>query len=185
MTFIQKTLKSLHSRINNNPNRSIEIIAEKGVSHTVTCSFNPPINQIDIDEFEKKINHKLPEDYREFLLLHNGVRIFDMLLDGIDIGGGLEIYSLEEISDVLNSEEFQQSSFLPIGYISERHLVIDLKSIKESNYLFTKNSAEVTPLYVNFELFIDRYIISQGANFWEWPIYTAKNYYDLDNGIEF
>ncbi|MCI4139540.1 SMI1/KNR4 family protein, partial [Bacillus vallismortis] len=32
---------------------------------------------------------------------------------------------------------------------------------------------EYTPLNVNFEIFIDRYIQSNGATFWEWRYYTA------------
>ncbi len=37
---------------------------------------------------------------------------------------------------------------------------------------------------LNFEIFLDRYIMSQGADFWEWNIYTAENYYRTHQGDE-
>ncbi|MDF9759375.1 hypothetical protein OKW24_001148 [Peribacillus simplex] len=51
--------------------------------------------------FENENNIKLPEDYKTFLTLHNGARIYELLDDdGEKIGGGLHVFSLGEIKEV-------------------------------------------------------------------------------------
>ncbi|BEV37428.1 hypothetical protein BSB_05010 [Bacillus stercoris] len=47
----------------------------------------------------------------------------------------------------------------------------------DPNYLFILAIGEYTPLNLNFEIFLDRYIQCNGATFWDWPYYTAENYY--------
>lgn len=50
----------------------------------------------------------------------------------------------------------------------------------QPNYLYLCSFLESMPLNLNLELFVDRYIISQGSNFWDWPVYTADNFYKFD-----
>lgn len=38
----------------------------------------------------------------------------------------------------------------------------------DPNYLFILEIGEYTPLNLNFEIFLDRYILSNGEAFWEW-----------------
>ncbi|CAI6288200.1 hypothetical protein C7M30_04117 [Bacillus subtilis] len=47
----------------------------------------------------------------------------------------------------------------------------------DPNYLFILAIGEYTPLNLNFEIFLDRYIQCNGATFWDWRYYTAENYY--------
>lgn len=51
--------------------------------------------------------------------------------------------------------------------------------------MFCATLSEMTPLSMNLELFIDRYMIAQGTNFWNWSIYTAKNFYELNGDLQF
>lgn len=179
------TLNALKSRLNEKGN--MKIIAEQGHIHTIHCSFNPPIEVQEIKKKSVRNNWLLPEDYKDFLKQHNGVRIFELLLNDENIGGGLHLYSIQEIQKTSENLKLD-SQYVPIGYVLENHLLISNKDIKQNNpnYLFIAGTSFIPkPLNLNFELFLDRFIISQGANFWEWPYYTAENYYKYSNGIEF
>ncbi|AEP86925.1 conserved hypothetical protein [Bacillus spizizenii TU-B-10] len=145
-------------------------------------TFSP--NQAALNEilnFEAKYQLKLPDDYQKFITQHNSAKIFEVLADGENIGGGLYLFSLEEIEEELKYEDlFEGINGIPIGHLLEGcHLMIDKDKLDKGdpNYLFIFQLGEYTPLNVNFEIFIDRYIQSNGATFWEWRYYTAENYY--------
>ncbi|GFM13721.1 SMI1 / KNR4 family protein [Bacillus sp. FW1] len=57
--------------------------------------------------------------------------------------------------------------------------MIDKDKLDEGdpNYLYILEIGEYTPLNLNFEIFLDRYIQSNGEAFWVWQYYTAENYY--------
>ncbi len=184
MLFIEQSLETLHSKFNNK--KGVQVLSEQGNTETVSCSFNSPIPDEKLTLFQKEIGIELPKDYITFLKHHNGAKIFELLLGDTNIGGGLQLYSLVEIQSQLQ-DAYLDKKFVPIGYVSESHLTINIEEIKKGNpnYLFLGNPAfEFRPLNLNFELFFDRFIISQGSNFWDWPIYTAQNYYELNRGIE-
>ncbi|WP_232510151.1 hypothetical protein [Paenibacillus crassostreae] len=71
--------------------------------------------------------------------------------------------------------------YLKIGYFYQDNIVIDLKKYKEGqkNYLLIKGHIdhfyEARELNMNFELWFDRFIVSQGSKFWTWSIYTTEN----------
>ncbi|MBD1381695.1 SMI1/KNR4 family protein [Metabacillus arenae] len=185
MKIIYKTLEALKNKLDDEGN--MEVIAEQGNIHTVNCSFNSPICNETLLAFQQESNWTLPDDYKEFLTHHNGARIFEMLLGKVNIGGGLRIYSMQEIQKTYENLQLT-STYYPIGYVLESYLLINNKDIEQKNlnYLFIASTfPEIKPLNLNFELFFDRFIISQGANFWDWPNYTAKNYYKYQGGIEF
>ncbi|WHY58665.1 hypothetical protein [Peribacillus simplex] len=74
--------------------------------------------------------------------------------------------------------------FIPIGSVLDGTLAISIKKLKtqEPNYLlnFDIPSEEFfEDIQLNFELFLDRYIMTQGNDFWNWNTYTAENYYRL------
>ncbi|MDQ0897567.1 hypothetical protein QFZ80_001395 [Paenibacillus sp. V4I7] len=74
---------------------------------------------------------------------------------------------------------------MKIAYIYQDNIVINLDAYNEgsNNYLMVKGHIdhfqESRPLLMNFELWFDRFIMSQGAKFWNWSIYDAENYYRL------
>ena len=110
-----------------------------------------------------------------------------MLLGSTNIGGGLQIYSIEGIKEK-NDALQSLPDYISIGYVFESHLLISRTAIEKDDpdYLYIAGtSLKPEPLHSNLELFIDRFVVSQGSNFWEWPNYTAKNYYKHSGGLEF
>jgi len=182
--ILKKTLQALKKRLDEKGN--MEIVAEQGEIHTVHCSFNPPIAGKELKDFQDEKGWILPEDVQQFLSKHNGAKMYEMLLGSINIGGGLQIYSLEEIKkthDALKS----LSDYIPIGYVFENNLLISRTALErdDPDYLYISGTLlKPEPLHSNLELFLDRFVVSQGSNFWEWPNYTAKNYYKQSGGIE-
>ncbi|KIN36570.1 hypothetical protein B4068_2169 [Bacillus subtilis] len=123
----------------------------------------------EIQSFETKHQITLPEDYQKFITLHNGAKIFEILSDGENIGGGLQLFSLEEIEEELKYEDlFEGINGIPIGHLLEGcHLIIDKDKLDKGdpNYLFILAIGEYTPLNLNFEIFLDRYIQCNGQLF--------------------
>lgn len=176
--FIQNTLSGLKQLLNNND--QMKSVAEEGEVYTVSCSFNPPIKISEIETFESEHDIKLPEDYKAFLKLHNGARIYESVDDdGVNIGGGLHLFSLDDIKETQEVEYISEHG-IPIAHLLEDcYLILDIEKLKSTdpNYLNILEFTDIKILNLNFEIFLDRYIISQGVPFWSWPIYTAENYY--------
>ena len=79
---------------------------------------SPSEQNNDIQSFEAKHQLTLPQDYQKFMTLHNGAKIFEILSDGENIGGGLQLFSLEEIEEELKYEDlFEDINGIPIGYL--------------------------------------------------------------------
>ena len=176
--FIQNTLSGLKQLLNNND--QMKSVAEEGEVYTVSCSFNPPIKTTEVKMFESEHDIKLPEDYKAFLKLHNGARIYESVDDdGVNIGGGLHLFSLDDIKETQEVEYISEHG-IPIAHLLEDcYLILDIEKLKSTdpNYLNILEFTDIKILNLNFEIFLDRYIISQGVPFWSWPIYTAENYY--------
>lgn len=85
------------------------------------------------------------------------------------------LYSLEEVQKVQQNLTMN-NDYYPIGYVHEEHLMIKNSKENNKNYLYFGH-LEKRPANMNFELFLDRFIVSNGSNFWEWPRLDAENYY--------
>lgn len=176
--FVHNTLSGLKKLLDNN--EQMKTISEEGEVYTVSCSFNAPIKTTEVEMFESEHDIKLPEDYKAFLTLHNGARIYESIdEDGDKLGDGLEIFSLDEIKEHQEIEYLSEHG-IPIAHLLEDcYLILDTDKLKggDPNYLNIMEFTDLSSLNLNFEIFLDRYIISQGEVFWSWPIYTAENYY--------
>jgi hypothetical protein len=177
--FIQNTLSGLKKLLNTND--QMKIISYEGEVREITCSFNSEAVASEIEKFENENSIKLPEDYKAFLTLHNGARIYESIdEDGDKLGDGLEIFSLDEIKEYQEIEYLSEHG-IPIAHLLEDcYLILDTDKLKggDPNYLNIMEFTDLSSLNLNFEIFLDRYIISQGEAFWSWPIYTAENYYE-------
>lgn len=178
--FVHNTLSGLKKLLDNN--EQMKTISEEGEVYTVSCSFNPPIKTSEIETFESEHDIKLPEDYKAFLTLHNGARIYELIddEDDINIGGGLHLFSLDEVKEA-QELELMEGLGIPIGHLlGDCYLILDTEKLKvgDPNYLNILEFTELASPNLNFEIFLDRYVISQGVVFWDWPIYTAENYYE-------
>ncbi|MBD7966645.1 SMI1/KNR4 family protein [Paenibacillus gallinarum] len=177
-TIIDKTIISLKKRLSENNNLLILQLNEGYVTEP-TCNFNEPFTDKGIKQYIQELGYDLPSDYIAFLKICNGCNLFDHPV----YGGESYLYRLEDIK-LLTYEE-PTEGYLKIGYFYQDNLVIDLKKYSEGqkNYLLVKghidNFYEARELNMNFELWFDRFIMSQGSKFWTWSNYTAENYYYL------
>ncbi|MCY8343151.1 SMI1/KNR4 family protein [Bacillus haynesii] len=180
-SFVQNTVNGLNSLLDQNG--VIKILGSEGeITDTLVTFSDRGASQSDIRAFESHHQLSLPADYKKFLTLHNGARIFDILLDGVNIGGGLHLFNLNEIDTELKDEElYEDVSGIPVGHLLEEcDLIIDRERLKEGdpNYLYLlEDGLEYKPLDLNFEIFLDRYVLCHGQPFWEWRYYTVENYY--------
>jgi hypothetical protein len=179
--FVHKTINGLKRLLDEKG--AIKLFCSEGYIIESLVTFSP--NKASLNEIQNfQSNHKftLPEDYVKFISQYNGAKIFEILAEGENIGGGLHLFSLEEIEEELKYEDlFEGINGIPIGYLLEEcHLMIDKDRVNQGdpNYLFIfESGSEYNPLNLNFEIFLDRYIMSNGDTFWDWQYYTAENYY--------
>lgn len=143
-----------------------------GTTFVARFKFNPPTTNIKIDEFYDFMKLSLPTDYKDFLLMHDGVHLFNTPL-----GGAIEFFSLKEIRDNYNfflslykDEEEKYRSCIPIGSFPDvGYIVMDLDIYRkdEENYIWI-NGITPRPIKGKFTWFFDRLIVSQGSPYWEW-----------------
>jgi len=175
--LIFKSINSLKKRLENN--ELLELQLDEGYLTQATCKFSEPASENDLLEFQKKLGYKLPNDYINFLMITNGCSLFDHP----QYGGESYLYKWQDIKKVTYEEP--NDGYLKIAYIYQDDIIIDLKAYNNgsNNYIMVKGHIdyfhEARPLNMNFELWFDRFIISQGVKFWNWSIYTAENYYTL------
>src|SRR5690606_1247599 len=175
-SIVKRTLYSLRKRLNENSN-VINVQTEEGHVFNATCTFHPPASDLDISNFEKQTGFLLPDDYKEFLKITNGCRLFD----DINYGGEIELYSLDQIIECNHNRYDEFEGCYDIAYIYQDNIVINSKLVSQNkkNYLFWKDHIEqfddAIPLELSFELWFDRFVVCQGAKFWWWPIYTAEH----------
>lgn len=77
--FVQNNLSGLKKLLNKND--QMKTILHEGEVQNVSYSFNAPVQTAEIKKFESKNNIKLPKDYKAFLTLHNGAKIYDLIDD--------------------------------------------------------------------------------------------------------
>ncbi|MCY8025305.1 SMI1/KNR4 family protein [Bacillus sonorensis] len=178
-TFVDKTVNSLKSLLDHNG--TIKLFGSEGYITEFQVTFSNYGARDEIQSFELIHSISFPKDYKKFLEQHNGARIFDIISDGENIGGGLHLFSLEEIEEELEYVElFEGINGIPIGHLLEEcHLIIDKDRLKQGdpNYLYLfEDGLDYKSLNLNFEIFLDRYIMCQGEAFLEWSYRTAENY---------
>src|SRR5688572_18138795 len=85
---VEEAINQMKKKLAEN-NQVIEV-NEDGFTYKATCTFNSPASDEQIHSFEKKTGLFLPEDYKEFLKITNGCRLFD----NVESGGENDLYSL-------------------------------------------------------------------------------------------
>ncbi|QKY69393.1 SMI1/KNR4 family protein [Lentibacillus sp. CBA3610] len=173
-SFVHLTLQGLKRRLDKDNNLLIQ--KPEGMLLKAECKFNEPASLKDINDFEKETGWKIPDDLQNFLLHHNGALIFES-----EYGGGMELFSLNEMKS--NHLSHMPGYCYPIGYYAEEYLFVNSEKCEdyELDYLLWDDSSSPVDrwerLNSNFELWFDRFIISQGSHFWEWNIIKPENYY--------
>lgn len=173
MTKIKEVLDNLKSQLDENFTRLDPegLIGRDGTVLREECVFNPPAKEEEILGLEKELGIMIPQDYREFLMLHNGMTLFKSYL------AEFTFFSLDEIrgnfSIVQNYREEEELDFIkdyPIGEFPDvGYIMIDDEKV-------TKNSSEGA-IYVghiipeetkeSFVSFVENIIEKTGEFFWE------------------
>lgn len=181
MELLNKTLNGLKKRLEKD--NTIYIQHTEGLVDEVSCDFNTPATENAIKLFEEETGWTLPQDFKEFLLLHNGAN----LLFHPRFGDGIELFSIEKILEMREAyEDVFEKEYFSIGACRDGLILIDAEICKpnparDSNYLFwlmdCSSEDDVTDLKSNFEIWLDRIIAAQGEDYWNWGIRSAENYY--------
>ena len=92
-----------------------DVYIGQGEFDKFSCCFNPPATENEIYEFSKKHNVKLPDTYKDFLVICNGMQLFS--------AGDFALYSLNEIDKELNAVDYIENT-LPIGYVLDDTIIL-------------------------------------------------------------
>ncbi|MGE7948149.1 SMI1/KNR4 family protein [Lysinibacillus sp. NPDC093688] len=168
---IELVLTSLNKRLEKE--KTITIQRENGEILNVTCDWNRPVTDQELKEFSLKINHILPKDFCSFLKLCNGGKLFS---DGVDC---FELFNLKEILNYLNEyntninyKSAYNKNWYMIGYYKGYgdYLFIDSEKVAngDNDYLIYVQVGDIQRLSMNFETWLDRFIVAQGARYWLW-----------------
>ncbi|WP_281888062.1 SMI1/KNR4 family protein [Paenibacillus sp. YYML68] len=156
-------------------------ILKQGIAGSVFSAktfFGPPAKEKDIEAFENEVGIIIPKDYRNFLLIHNGAIFYEF-----------EIFGLEDIRNhfvIFDYKNLSPSGWYPIGSDNGSMLWIDQTVLKEeslnkrNNYLHYSEKLftdSAIPLNLNFERWLERFILASGEHFWYWGLESAELYY--------
>lgn len=178
---IKKIVEAVQKLLDSNNEQLL--MQQDGLIIRSTSTVNSAAEEAAITKFEQQIGHQLPEDHRSFLLEYDGMNIYQFITDlGSNGGGGLEMFSVQEMKEHLDYMR-AVPHFLPIGFVDQQYLGISLEAIKKKNpnYLFLLTNFDgPQALNLNFHLFLERFVIAQGIQFWEWPNSSAASHDYLD-----
>ncbi|MEY9971838.1 hypothetical protein ABH966_002211 [Lysinibacillus sp. RC46] len=167
--IITKSIDALKSRLDSE--NILVIQREKGYLYNVKFEFNNPASIKDVDRFVEKTGLRLPNDYKEFLLKHNGALLFS----DVEYGGGFELLSVEEVhKEYLEYLDHFPKNWYPISVDNGDYIIIDSSQVEkgQQNYLIRYQGGEpveyAIKLNMNFATWLDRLIVSQGSEFWLW-----------------
>lgn len=185
--LLQVTLKSLKQRITSG--QLVSFYRGLGYSRECKFSFYKAATNKEIEEFETETGTLLPESYKEFLLLHNGARLFEVINDELDQSNWF-VFGHEEISDY-RAMEIMPDHMYPIAKYDQTLICVNENRLKEGqeDYLFDRTiytgaDVEGEDIKLNFEIWFERLIIAQGEHFWFWNILNATNYKPTNFAIE-
>ena len=187
MKPIERTIASLHMMYKDGPRY---IMGRYGESGDSTCTLNDPLPESEIINFIKEDSFFLPEDYKKFLTLHNGGRLFSTEVDT-----KIELFTLQEMLEFSEEQQaedgiLEDENYWIIGQQNEYWILIDKLKCQESEGLFKKSyiimlhpsdgMETAYPLNMNFESFLECAVIAQGDNFWNWHEDSVM-YHDVDH----
>ena len=175
MKPIERTIASLHMMYKDGPRY---IMGRYGESGDSTCTLNDSLPESEIINLVKEDSFFLPEDYKKFLTLHNGGRLFSTEVDT-----KIELFTLQEMLEFSEEQQaedgiLEDENYWIIGQQNEYWILIDKLKCQESEGLFKKSyiimlhpsdgMETAYPLNMNFESFLECAVIAQGDNFWNW-----------------
>lgn len=139
---------------------------------------NAPVNKEYINYFEESIGYQLPKDYKEFLLVANGIQFFE--------AADFEIFDLEYVKELMKFNEYSDGVYV-IGSILEDYILINSKEIESGKYLYFGSSIlpqECISFNHNFEMFLKNFIGANFQNYWSWFDHHYTKFVDFSANQE-
>ena len=124
------------------------------------CTFNDPATIEEIEAFEKDYNIIVPPDFREFLLISDGMNLLE----------DINIYGLGDIMLIIETGIYKEGVYA-IAYYNGDNIVINSADVSTGKYLYTGEHDSVDEfkfLDTNFETLLDRLISINGRIYWDW-----------------
>lgn len=179
--IVELALDALQKRVD--AKSQLWIQAEQGYCEPAGFHFNDPASEDEVDYFFQELKVAIPLDFKQFLIRHNGARLFVHPV----YGGGIEIFGLDEI--YTHHIEYDYIHIVPQGWYaigSDNGDMLFIDSTKcsannrEADYLYWTEmlfTDSAIDLEMNFERWLERLMICNGAHFWNWKNETGTSYY--------
>ncbi|WP_019636195.1 SMI1/KNR4 family protein [Paenibacillus fonticola] len=167
----QTILDGLRKRTNSK--NEILIQLSGGELEIAKFEFNPPARIEEIDFISKKYNVNLPNDYVEFMCIHNGAKLFD-----VGFGEFTEIYHLNKVDE--NSElmpDTIRGGLIPVAHYPSGTIYLD--TTREKCIFTNDSSQDFNFMSMNFGEWLEALILANGKYFWEWT--PQMLYRTIDN----
>lgn len=156
---ISDILEGLKKRINSNSELLIQV--EGGEVEKAKFEFSLQAETKDINLLTEKYNIKLPQDYIDFLLIHNGAKLFD-----IGFGEYTEIYSINQVIETSELIPDALPSLLPIARCPSYQVFLDTLCT-ENNIFINKGASEFDFTGLTFKGWLESLIITNGNSYFE------------------
>ncbi|WP_433619293.1 SMI1/KNR4 family protein [Paenibacillus cellulositrophicus] len=177
--LVGRVLNRFKSRLDDS--NKILIQRSLGYSTWCHCEFYQPATMNEVDEFQENTGLYIPGDLRDFFMIHNGARLF--VNSEVFDDPSWNIFTLEEITGAVEDYAIPSHQY-PIAKYDDVLICIDNDCLKlqKGDYLYARSiytppDHDGEQLYLSFEIFLDRLIVSQGDHFWDWPKITSEIFY--------
>ncbi|MWC29776.1 SMI1/KNR4 family protein [Paenibacillus sp. MMS18-CY102] len=167
--YVNLTLEGLKQRLSSHGTLICQ--ANRGYVFEASFEFYEPASQDRIDSFLKSTNWIIPADYRSFLEIHNGAKLFED-----SFGTSFKLFSLAEIqayhTDYMPDDCYAIGMQAGMGTL----LMIDSTAVRNGSeeYLSWFEAGEFHPVKSNFQLWFDRLVMAQGTVYWGWNIFQNR-----------
>lgn len=160
LSNFQIILDGLRKRINSE--NQILIQLSGGEVETATFELNPPASEEEVNYILTKYNVALPNDYLEFMCIHNGAKLFD-----IGFGEFTEIFDLKKVDEYSElMPDTISGGLIPVAHCPSGTIYLD--TTREKCVLTNDSSPDFNFISMTFGEWLEALILANGNYFWEW-----------------
>ncbi|TVX85531.1 SMI1/KNR4 family protein [Paenibacillus agilis] len=152
---IEHLINNFKNRFNSSNNLLIQDY--DGDLQEVSYELNPPATLDEIKYFQQQADIQLPQEYIDFLLLHNGARFFTS-----NRGEDTSVYSLSQLKETLSFLDSTNKQLMPIAYGGSTEYFYDLSRVNEDSYMFWSGGSTFFWMNMNFGEWLSLLLRSNG-----------------------